>query len=73
MILGGIFHEVIVFNSFALIGILNSRPVGTLAYLQRNPSLAVLDYCAAPALACLIIYLRRTKDHRTASMARSSS
>ena len=26
----------------------------------------MLDYCAAFALACLIIYLRRTKDHKTA-------
>jgi len=59
-------RKIIVFNAFSLIGILNLVLLGTLAYLQRNPWLAALDYCAAFALACLIAYLRRTKDHKSA-------
>ncbi len=59
-------RKIIVFNAFSLIGILNLVLLGTLAYLQRNPWLAALDYCAAFVLACLIVYLRRTKDYKTA-------
>lgn len=58
-------RKIIVFNAFSLIGILNLLLLGTLAYLQRNPWLAGLDYGAAAALALLIVYLRRTKDYRT--------
>jgi PAS domain S-box-containing protein len=59
-------RKIIVFNAFSLIGILNLVLLGTLAFLQRNPWLAALDYCAAFVLACLIVYLRRTKDYKTA-------
>jgi len=60
------YRKIIVFNAFSLIGILNLVLLGTLAYLQKNPWLAGLDYTAAAALASLIVYLRRTKDYRTA-------
>ncbi|MCG6536638.1 MAG: hypothetical protein L7F78_18495, partial [Syntrophales bacterium LBB04] len=46
-------RKIIVFNAFSLIGILNLVLLGTLAYLQRNPWLAALDYGAAFVLACL--------------------
>ncbi len=59
-------RKIIVFNAFSLIGILNLVLLGTLAYLQKNPWLAALDYCAAFVLAFLIIYLRGTKDYKTA-------
>ncbi len=59
-------RKIIVFNAFALIGILNLVLLGTLANLQENPWLAALDYCAAVVLAFLIAYLRKTKDHKTA-------
>ena len=59
-------RKIVVFNSFALIGILNLILLGTLAYLQRNLGLALFDYFAAVVIACLIIYLRRTKDYKTA-------
>jgi len=61
-----LYRKIIVFNAFSLIGILNLILLGTLAYLQKNPWLAALDYCAAAVLACLIVYLRRTKDYKTA-------
>ncbi|HNQ01211.1 MAG TPA: hypothetical protein PKN59_02860, partial [Syntrophales bacterium] len=60
------YRKIIVFNAFSLIGILNLVLLGTLAYLQKNPWLAGLDYTAAAALASLIVHLRRTKDYRTA-------
>jgi PAS domain S-box-containing protein len=59
-------RKIVVFNAFALIGILNLILLGTLAYLQKNVWLAGLDYCEAVALAFLIIYLRSTKDYKTA-------
>jgi PAS domain S-box-containing protein len=59
-------RKIVVFNAFALIGILNLVLLGTLAYLQKNVWLAGLDYCAAVVLAFLIIYLRSTKDYKTA-------
>ncbi len=59
-------RKIVVFNSFALIGILNLILLGTLAYLQRNLGLALFDYFAAVVIACLIVYLRRTKDYKTA-------
>ena len=59
-------RKIIVFNAFSLIGILNLVLLGTLAYLQNNPWLAALDYCAAFVLAFLILYLRRTKVYKTA-------
>ena len=61
-----LYRKIIVFNAFSLIGILNLVLLGTLAYLQRNPWLATLDYCAAFVLAFLIVYLRTTKDYKTA-------
>jgi PAS domain S-box-containing protein len=59
-------RKIIVFNAFSLIGILNLVLLGTLAYFQKNPWLAALDYCAAVILAFLIGYLRTTKDYKTA-------
>jgi hypothetical protein len=59
-------RKIIVFNAFSLIGILNLVLLGTLAHFQRNPWLAALDFCAAFVLAYLIVYLRRTKDYKTA-------
>jgi PAS domain S-box-containing protein len=59
-------RKIVVFNAFALIGILNLILLGTLAYLQRNFWLAGLDYCAAVVLAFLVIYLRSTKDYKKA-------
>ena len=55
-------RKILVFNAFALIGILNLVLLGTLAYFQNNPWLAGLDYCAALLLAFLIFFLRRTKN-----------
>ena len=55
-------RKILVFNAFALIGILNLVLLGTLAYFQKNPWLAGLDYCAALLLAFLIFFLRRTKN-----------
>ena len=60
-----LYRKIIVFNAFSLIGILNLFLLGTLAYLQRNPWLAALDYGAAFVIACLIVYLRKTKDYQT--------
>jgi len=59
-------RKIVVFNAFALIGILNLILLGTLANLQKNVWLAGLDYCAAVVLAFLVIYLRSTKDYKTA-------
>jgi PAS domain S-box-containing protein len=59
-------RKIIVFNAFSLIGILNLILLGTLAFLQNNNWLAMLDYSASVALGLLILYLRRTHGYRTA-------
>jgi PAS domain S-box-containing protein len=59
-------RKIIVSNVFGLIGILNLILLGTLAYFQQNLWLAMLDYGASLAIGFLLLYLRRTKDYKTA-------
>lgn len=59
-------QKIILLNIVFSVGIICLVPFGTTAFLIGEYPLCIVDFSAAASLIILFIYLRRTKDHKTA-------